>query len=229
VDPARGLLYIDTGNNYSVPAGVCTTPDQTGCTKPAVGDYVDSILTLRLSDGAVAWADHTVTGDLWTLVTPTGPDFDFGSGGLGGIEYGTAADGQRIYAADGDTASIPYTPGGSGPYAGQTVTGGSWAALDPATGKILWQTPDPAGALDIGFVSAANGVVYGGSLATTGTNMYALDAATRKILWSFASGGSVTGGAAIAGGSVYWGSGYCGTECFTAPVNNNKVYGFSVG
>ena len=26
VDPARGLLYIDTGNNYSVPAGVCTTP-----------------------------------------------------------------------------------------------------------------------------------------------------------------------------------------------------------
>src|SRR4029077_19459524 len=24
VDPLRGLLYVDTGNNYSVPAGVCT-------------------------------------------------------------------------------------------------------------------------------------------------------------------------------------------------------------
>jgi len=278
VDPKRGLLYIDTGNNYSVPDGVCTTPQQTGCTPPAADDYVDSILALKLSNGAVVWADPTVNGDLWTLLQPTGPDFDFGAGpnlfttvnpathrpeqllgagqksgvywavdpatgkvawqtkvgpdgngGLGGIEYGTATDGKRIYAAEGDTASIPYTLGGSGPYAGQTVTGGSWAALDPATGKILWQTPDPQGSFDIGFVSAANGVVYGGSVATTGTNMYALDAATGKILWSFASGGSVTGGAAIVAGSVYWGSGYCGTECFTAPTNNNKVYAFGLG
>jgi len=278
VDPKRGLLYIDTGNNYSVPDGVCTTPQQTGCTPPAADDYVDSILALKLSNGAVVWADPTVNGDLWTLLQPTGPDFDFGAGpnlfttvnpathrpeqllgagqksgvywavdpatgkvawqtkvgpdgngGLGGIEYGTATDGKRIYAAEGDTASIPYTLGGSGPYAGQTATGGSWAALDPATGKILWQTPDPQGSFDIGFVSAANGVVYGGSVATTGTNMYALDAATGKILWSFASGGSVTGGAAIVAGSVYWGSGYCGTECFTAPTNNNKVYAFGLG
>jgi len=277
VDPRRGLLYLDTGNNYSVPAGVCTTPQQTGCTSPAADDYLDSILALKLSDGSVAWADRTLNGDLWTLPQPAGPDFDFGAGpnlfttaspvtgrpeqllgagqksgvywavdpatgkvawqtqvgpagngGLGGIEYGTATDGRRIYAAEGDTAKIPYTLGGSGPYAGQTVTGGSWAALDPATGKILWQTPDPQGAFDISFVSTANGVVYGGSLATTGTNMYALDAATGKILWSFASGGSVTGGAAIAGGSVYWGSGYCGTACFTAPTNNNKVYAFGL-
>jgi polyvinyl alcohol dehydrogenase (cytochrome) len=277
VDPRRGLLYVDTGNNYSVPAGVCTTPEQTGCTPPAADDYVDSILALKLSDGAVAWADPTVNGDLWTLLQPVGPDFDFGAGpnlfttaspvtgrpeqllgagqksgvywavdpatgkvvwqtqvgpagngGLGGIEYGAATDGRRVYAAEGDTANIPYTLGGSGPYAGQTVTGGSWAALDPATGRILWQTPDPQGSPDISFVSAANGVVYGGSLAATGTNMYALDAATGKILWSFASGGSVTGGAAIAGGSVYWGSGYCGTACFTAPTNNDKVYAFAL-
>src|SRR3984885_744116 len=277
VDPKRGLLYIDTGNNYSVPAGVCTTPEQTGCAKPAADDYVDSILALKLSNGAVAWADPTVDGDLWTLVTPTGPDFDFGAGpslftttnpatgrpeqlvgagqksgvywavdpatgkvvwqtkvgpdgngGLGGIEYGTATDGHRIYTAEGDTASIPYTPGETGPRSGQTVTSGSWAAMDPATGKILWQPPDPTGSFDIGFVSVANGVVYGGSVATTGTNMYALDAETGKILWSFASGGSVTGGAAIVDRSVYWGSGYCGTECFTAPTNNDKLYAFGL-
>ena len=103
--------------------------------------------------------------------------------------------------------------------------------MDPATGKILWQPPDPQGAVDAGFVSAANGVVYGGSMATTGNNMYALDAATGKILWSFASGGSVAGGAAIAGGSVYWGSGYCGTLCLggTTPVlNNDKLYAFGL-
>jgi polyvinyl alcohol dehydrogenase (cytochrome) len=103
--------------------------------------------------------------------------------------------------------------------------------MDPATGKILWDTPDPQGAPDTSFVNTANGVVYAGSLAGTGTNMYALDAATGTILWSFASGGSVTGGAAIVGGSVYWGSGYCGTGCFgtsTQPLNNNKVYAFGL-
>gem|GEM_PF-2140388 len=47
-------------------------------------------------------------------------------------------------------------------------------------------------------------MVYAGSLAVAGTYMCALDARTGAILWSFASGGSVTGGAAIADGSVYW-------------------------
>jgi len=74
---------------------------------------VDAILALKLSNGAVAWADPRVNGDLWTLLQPTGRC----------IKYGTATDGKRIYAAEGDTASIPYTLGGSGPYAGQTITG----------------------------------------------------------------------------------------------------------
>jgi polyvinyl alcohol dehydrogenase (cytochrome) len=149
----------------------------------------------------------------------------------GGIVYGTATDGWRIYIAEGNTAGIPYTLGGSGPDAGKTVTGGSRAALDPATGRILWQVPDPVGAVDTALVSTANGVVYAGSLAATGTNMYALDAKTGRILWRFASGGSVTGGAAIVDGTVYWGSGYCGTGCLgagTPLTNNNKVYAFEL-
>src|ERR1700738_1818094 len=90
----------------------------------------------------VYWAVDPATGNVaWqTLIGPAG------NGGTDGTEYGTATDGQRIYAAEGDTAKIAYTLGGSGPYAGQTATGGSWAALNPATGKILWQTPDPQGA-----------------------------------------------------------------------------------
>src|SRR6266702_2739863 len=79
VDPARGLLYVGTGNNYTVPSGVCTKPGQTGCTPPAPGDYADSILALNLQTGAVAWADHTLSSDVWTVAMPTGPDFDFGS------------------------------------------------------------------------------------------------------------------------------------------------------
>jgi outer membrane protein assembly factor BamB len=94
----------------------------------------------------VYWAVDPATGKVvWQ--TRVGP---------AGILYGTATDGRRIYAADGDFFRTPYTLGGSGPYAGQTVSGGSWTAMDPATGKILWQTPDPQGAVDASFVSAAN-------------------------------------------------------------------------
>ena len=30
--------------------------------------------------------------------------------------------------------------------------------------------------------------------------------------------------AGATGDSLYWGSGYCGTACFTAPANNDKLY-----
>jgi polyvinyl alcohol dehydrogenase (cytochrome) len=275
VDPARGLLYIGTGNNYTVPAGVCTMPGQTGCTPAAAGDYVDSILALNLGTGAITWADHTLSSDEFTIAAPTGPDFDFGSApnlftttnpvtgrpeqllgigqksgfywavdpgtgkvawstqvgpgsALGGIEWGSATDGRRIYVAEADAFHLAYTLGGSGPDAGQTVTGGSWAALDAATGKILWQTPDPQTAVDLGFVSAANGVVYAGSNAGTGNNMYALDAATGTILFRFASGGAVISGAAVVNGSVYWGSGYYISTCppGTSCGSNDKLYAF---
>lgn len=150
------------------------------------------------------WAVDPATGKVaWQ--TKVGPD---GNGGLGGIEYGTATDGRRIYAAEGDTASIPYTLGGSGPYAGQTVASGSWAALDPAIGKILWQTPDPTGSFDIGFVSAANGVVYGGSTAAAGTNyrktftglgaLVLAGAFTAAAIPAFASSLPVTGARIVA-------------------------------
>jgi polyvinyl alcohol dehydrogenase (cytochrome) len=105
-----------------------------------------------------------------------------------------------------------------------------WAALDAATGRILWQTADPQTGLDFGFISAANGVVYGGSLTPTGNNMYALDASTGAIRWAFPSGGAVAGGAAIVNGTVYWGSGYH-TEDIGLGFrgDNDKLYAFSLG
>jgi polyvinyl alcohol dehydrogenase (cytochrome) len=277
IDPARGLLYVSTGNNYTVPPAVCATPGQAGCTQPSATDYVDSILALRLGDGTVAWAFHTLTSDVSSSFG-SGLDFDFGAspnlftfrgaggrpeqllgtgqksgvywalnpgtgklvwstqaapgGGVGGIEWGTATDGRRVYVAEADSDGLSYTLGGSGPYAGRTITGGSWAALDGRTGKILWQTPDPQSALDVGFVSAANSVVYAGSGAGTGANMYALDAATGQILFSFASGGAVVSGAAIVNGSVYWGSGYnFASGCPpTEPScgSNDKLYAFGL-
>jgi outer membrane protein assembly factor BamB len=71
--------------------------------------------------------------------------------------------------------------------AGETsiINGGSWAELDVTTGRIVWQTADPQGAGDAGFVTVAGGVVYAGSMAADGDNMYALDAATGTIRWRF--------------------------------------------
>lgn len=79
---------------------------------------------------------------------------------------GSATDRKRIYIAEADPFGIPYTVGG------QTIYWGSWAALDPNTGKVLWQTPDPSGNAALGFMSTANGVVYAPSMSG---NMYALD------------------------------------------------------
>ena len=73
---------------------------------------------------------------------------------LDGIEWGTAVDGERIYAAVANTNRIPHEL-----ISGEVTTGGSWSALDPATGEILWQTADPLENLLTGPLSVANGVV----------------------------------------------------------------------
>jgi polyvinyl alcohol dehydrogenase (cytochrome) len=151
-----------------------------------------------------------------------------GPGGfLGGIQWGAATDGRRIYVAIANSNHIPYP---LPPSNSVTANGGSWAALDPATGAILWQTPatgqDPRfpdlTAQAPGQVSAANGVVYAGSMSG---DMVALNAENGSILWQFASGGSVICGPSIVDGTVYWGSGYAN---FGFGIPNNKLYAFTV-
>jgi len=129
-----------------------------------------------------------------------------------------------------------------GQHAGQRVRGGIWAAVDSATGEILWQTADPASFLPLegnlvhpvwganlgpgffgclkGPLTVANGVLFGGSLDPEG-HMYALDAATGEILWSFASGGSVMSAPAVVDGVVYWGSGY------STGYDNDRFFAFA--
>ncbi len=154
---------------------------------------------------------------------------------LGGIEWGTATDGKRIYVPIANSLSVPYTlqPSGS------PVDGGSWAALDPENGKILWQvgapgkcsteTPDFAqGCLGLGPASTANGVVFVGSMDFNPKDptFFALDAKTGKTLWSFVTGSSVNAAPAIVGDSIYWGSGY---DNFGPPyLGSNKFFAFSL-
>ncbi len=176
------------------------------------------------------------SGDYWALNPDDGSvlwQTKVGPGGLGGgVEFGTATDNDRVYVAEANTSNLPFTLSGSGPFSGQTVTSGYWSALNPATGAILWQTPDPQGSKNPGFLSAANGVVYAGSAAGAGGNMYALDASTGAVLWSFESGGSVFSAPAVVNGTLYWGSGYTRNGAcpngFNSCVANNKLYAFGL-
>jgi polyvinyl alcohol dehydrogenase (cytochrome) len=180
------------------------------------------------------------SGVMWGVNPDTGAIFwgtQAGPGGtLGGLEWGSATDGKRIYFAianfnffNPDPTFGHYAmvnpPKGTPAFS----DAGSWGAIDAETGKILWQTADPNGSIDLGAVSVANGVVYGASMGSLfapvdAPTMFAFDAANGKQLWSFTSGGSVNAGAAIANGRVYWGSGYTNLGF---GGGNNKLFAFS--
>ena len=175
-------------------------------------NLLDNVVGFGQKSG-IYWALNPDNGNIvWS--TPVGP-----GSSLGGIEWGTATDGKRIYVAIGNHDHLPYTLVPSG----QQITWGAWSALDAATGKILWQTADPTpGTIDTGSVSVANGVMYAGSYSG---QMYALDTQSGHILWSFASGGSVIDGPSIVDGVLYWGSGY---RNIPPGIGNNKVYAFTL-
>ena len=155
-------------------------------------------------NGAVQW------------VTQAGP-----GGTAGGLQWGSAVDGTRVYTANANSNHKSWTlqPGGT-----VATTDGVWSGLDAVTGQVRWQTSPPHGGGTSGPVTTANGIVFGCSLDPSGY-MYALNGSTGAVLWQFASGGSCLSGAAISNGTLYWGSGYSN---FGFGTPNNKVYAFGL-
>ena len=160
------------------------------------------------------WALDPDTGTVkW--VTQAGPG---GTGG--GLQWGSAVDGKRVYTANANSNFVEW-PAAGGP------TSGVWSGIDAATGALLWQTRPSGGGSTSGPVTTTNGVVFGCSLDRANGYMYALDAATGVELWKFSSGGSCLSGAAISKGEVFWGSGYSNLfGAFGGP--NNKLYAFNI-
>jgi polyvinyl alcohol dehydrogenase (cytochrome) len=184
-DPA--LCPNPTGPDYDFGQGpalfTARSPQNKKVDLLGVGQKSGKYWALNPDTGAVVW------------VTQVGP-----GGVSGGLQWGSATDGSRIYTAEANSDSKAWTlPSNS------TITSGFWSALDAYTGAILWQTADPQLAGDPGAVSGGNGVVFACSSAG---NMNALNAATGAILWSYNSGNTCYGGAAIADSTVYWGTGY---------------------
>ncbi len=144
------------------------------------------------------------SGEFWMLDAATGAiiwSASVGPGSTqGGIQWGTANDGQRIYFTSSNAGNLPHQlPNG------QTITYSSFGALDVATGRVIWQIPEPRGGRSIGPVTIANGVVFVGSMNNW---RYALNAATGQVLWQSQAAGSSNAGPAIVNGRLYWGNGY---------------------
>ena len=146
--------------------------------------------------GVVFGMDPDTGKTLWSRRVGSGSS-------LGGVEWGMAADGKRLYVANADTVNVleenlkvlgrtnlgtPIGPARPG-----------LSALDPATGKVLWSAPAPkapchyAGdrSRDRGggacsraqsqAPSAMPGVVFAGTMDGW---LRAYDAATGKVIWA---------------------------------------------
>ena len=167
------------------------------------------------------------SGKYWTLDRKTGEVIWFtqvGPGGtMGGLQWGSAVDDDRIYVAVNNSGGTSWTLTN-----GATTTKGAWSALDKTTGQILWQTETPGFALPglgsaIGAVTIANGVAYACTFAGT---RVAMDARDGSILWSDPPTGELCGaGAAVSRGTVFWGNG-CGQIAFQGTANGTlTAYG----
>jgi polyvinyl alcohol dehydrogenase (cytochrome) len=232
---------VKWGRRCSVDDAWITACTRSGsaCPDPAGEDYDfgagANLFTATISGVATQLVGAGQKSGIYWAVSPKGGAAVWhtlvGPGGkVGGIEWGTASDNQRIYVAISNSTEATYTLQPSG----TSWDGASWAALDAATGAILWQVEDPGmstvhtteHALALAPTTVANGVVY---VASMSGHMYALNAATGATLWSFKAPGSVNAAPAVVDGTLYWGTGYHNFPS-AAPLGtaSNRFYAFSL-
>ena len=150
---------------------------------------------------------------LWSTLVGHGDD-------PGGIQWGTAFDGKRIYAAIGhNTRQVRTRCRRARPSRAARGRHSIRRTAKSCGRRQIHRAHRTSRALTV-----ANGVLYAGSMAHTGDQMNALDTSSGAILWRFSAGGSVVAGPAVVDGTVYWGSGYART----GGVGNNKFYAFSI-
>jgi polyvinyl alcohol dehydrogenase (cytochrome) len=263
VDTKRGLLYVATGDNYSVPATSTS----------------DAVMALDLKTGHIVWSTQVTANDAYTSACrskgvncppPDGPDFDFGSsailvrapnekeilvagqksgvvsafdpdakgkilwqtrvgkGGLnGGVQWGMATDGQKVYAAVSDVHAVMNTAGPVGGATFDPAEGGGLTALHLEDGSKAWFAPShpcdpPRPGCSPGQSAALTlipGVVFAPGLDG---HLRAFSTEDGTMVWDFdtareystvngvpAKGGSMDGaGPVVAGGMVFVNSGY---------------------
>jgi len=210
-------------------------PSKASCPENAGPDFDlgCSPILLKLTNGKRA----LLVGQKSGMIHALDPDhngevlwqFRAGHGGaLGGIQWGSASDGQKIYVAISDIGfrRKEFTTGQK--LLLDPTAGGGLLALDVATGEQVWAAPPPSCAdrpncspAQSAAVSAIAGVVFSGSVdghlraysAIDGTVIWDIDTAQeyRTVNGLTARGGSMDGpGPVIVNGMLYVNSGYGG-------------------
>ena len=150
---------------------------------------------------------------IWS--TPVGP-----GGPLGGILWGTASDGSRIFVSSANSAATSWTLAN-----GQKITWGFWSALDMKTGAIQWQTPEPTkGTVAISSMSTANGGRLRRLARCCRPHVRAECSHREKSCGPSPAAAPCWTPLPLSNGTLYWGSGY---KRFTG-TGNNKLYAFAI-
>jgi polyvinyl alcohol dehydrogenase (cytochrome) len=219
VDPARGLLYVGTGQSLA----------------PKTGALADSLLAIDYRTGALKWSTQFTYPDVFSAGHPGGKDADVGASpnlwtSNGRDLVGAGDKGGTFHALDRDTGAVVWetrlTPGsafggeiGSAAFVDGTLVATSNIGdpdtnaptdetkvfgLDPATGRVRWSTRPLPGKV-FAPVSAVPGVAFVG---TDRGEMDALDTASGKKLWSYTAPAKTAAGPSIVDGRVLWGYGF---------------------
>lgn len=185
--------------DFGAPPILLTMPD--GTDRIFAGQKSGSVYALNPDqDGAIVWQKKVGRG-----------------GALGGIHWGIASDGERIYVPVSDSDLFGAIQGEPKP---------GLYALNPATGDILWESKPqytcgerPCTPAFSAAITVIPGAVLAGDLEGYLT---LFDSANGNVLWTFntdqhwpsvtgrtANGGSIdSGGPIVAGGQIFVNSGY---------------------
>jgi polyvinyl alcohol dehydrogenase (cytochrome) len=213
-------------------SGACTTKPG-GCPGPDF-DFGSSAILQKLTNGRELLFAGQKSGVVYALDPERKGEIVWqtrvGKGSAnGGVQWGMASDGQKIYAQVSDVARIrrttanPTDPNTSNLDPAQ---GGGLTALRAETGEKVWYAPPASCGLKPGCspaqpqaVTAIPGVVFAGSLDG---HIRAFSTDDGHVLWDFdtvrsyesvnggkANGGSLDGaGPVVVGGMVFVNSGY---------------------
>jgi outer membrane protein assembly factor BamB len=215
VDPATGTIYVTTGNegqeppstqpyalaivaldattldakgSWQIPSSYAGTDSDWGTTPVLFTDSLGRQLVAATNKNGYTYAFDRAdleAGPVWQQQVAkggSGPEY-----GDGSVSSGASGDG-ILFIAGGNTEI-----GGAG-YAG------SVRALDPATGRYIWEHGAPGVVRPA--LAYANGLVFDAADST----MEVLDATSGARLYSFTAGGEIWGQPIVANGRVYVGS-----------------------
>jgi polyvinyl alcohol dehydrogenase (cytochrome) len=225
----RWRNQVTTNDNFIVgcsgPVKVANCPTPTGpdfdfgATPILFKHGNKQILVAGQKSGSVYGVDPDTGRTLWKTAVGAGSP-------LGGIEWGIGADSKYVFVPNSDIGEvfneIAVAAGAPSPTPENAVAGKPGLfALDPFTGKIVWNTPAPvapchyAGDRSKDFTkgacvraqSAAPAVMPGAVFSGTLDGWFrAYDAATGKILWEFSTTAqtyrTVNGNPAQPGGGI---------------------------